>query len=303
MRHQNYEINSRQLFLTYPQCTLTKDQALEELYKLFDIEEYVVAHEFHKNGDSHIHAYIKLSDSADKRFRTPTFADIGGFHGNYQGCRSVKNVLKYCTKAEDYLSNIDLDLVLGKKSSRTMIAKKIINEKRSLPDLISEEHPELIFGYTKLKLDIDNFLQDKGTEKEPLPPYLPNPWGKILCTRIHSKQRHYWVYSDKPNLGKTYSFAKPLASVYRAVISTNFTYWNVPHDTELLLLDEYNTAQLKWNELNQLADGTFSFRIFQGGIRQLKSYMVVILSNQSIKTLYPFMYEFIEARFKQIKLD
>nr|QKI29016.1 Rep [Kummerowia striata CRESS virus] len=303
-----FQINSRRLFLTYPQCTLSKATALEALEGIFpDIEEYIVAHELHANGDHHIHVYLKLGDNALCRWRDPHFADLrhpelGTFHGNYQGCRSAKNVIKYCTKEEDYLSNIDVALLLGKKTNRTIVAAKLIREKRPLEELIAEEHPELIFGYSKLKFDLDNYFQATKQEKEDLPDYLPNPWGLQLAAKIQTKKRHYWIYSRRPDVGKTFKFAKPLSSKYKACIATNFTYWSIPFDTELLILDEYNSAGLKWNELNQLCDNTFGFRVFQGGIRYMESYLVIILSNLSIKEMYPFKYEFLEARFNEIEI-
>lgn len=298
-----YEINSRKLFLTYPQCSLTKQEALALLQALFPIDEYVVAHELHASGDSHIHCYIKLGSAVNCHFRNAKFADIGGFHGNYQGARSVKNVLKYCTKQEDYISNIDVSTLLDSKSKRKAVYADLINRKRTLVDVIGDD-PSMLPGYTKLKLDLTNYLKDQSQKiKDPIPDYLPNPWGLVLSTRVQGKKRHYWIYSDKPNLGKTYKFAKPLAEKYRCDLVTDFVYWSVTSDTRCIVLDEYNSAKLKWDELNRLADNTYGFRLFHQGILYIENYLVVILSNQSINTLYPFKNEFIYSRYNEIKLD
>lgn len=298
-----FQLNTKQLFLTYPQCPVDKNdmlKALQDLLADLNILEYVVARELHANGDFHIHAYLKLGTA----FRTtdPKRLDVLGYHGNYQGCRSIKNVVKYCTKADDFISNIDVGTLLASKSNRRVIAEELVLKKRPLEEVVVE-HPQLLFGYQKLKLDLMLLKADLASRKEDLPTWIPNPWGKVLPSRLKSKRRHYWIYSDKPNLGKTFHFAKPLAEQYRAVICTgDLTYWNVEKDTQLLILDDFNAASLKFHQFNQLCDGTFAFRIFQRGTIVLDNYLVIVLSNFPISTLYPFRNDLLYARFKEIEL-
>lgn len=115
-----------------------------------NVLEYVVAHELHANGDHHLHMYIKLEKGVDTR--DPHFADIGGYHGNYQGCRSAKNVLVYCTKAEDYISNIDVANIVAKTNTKKKIGVRLLA--REPLARVVEDCPELIFGYKRLKLDV-----------------------------------------------------------------------------------------------------------------------------------------------------
>lgn len=298
-----FQLNTKQLFLTYPQCPLPKQEALDYLLTLLDeynVLEYIVAHEHHANGADHLHCYFKLE--LPYRTRDSTALDIGTHHGNYQGCRSAKNVVRYCTKEEDYLSNFDVAAVVNKKSNRRMVAEELLLKKRPLVDVI-QDHPELIFGYTKLKLDLIALQEDLAVQKNPLPTWIPNPWGKLLPSFKSSKKRHYWIWSDGPNYGKTTGFAKPLAEEYDAVIQTgDFFYWNVTRSTECLILDDYNTAKLNWSSLNQLCDNTFAFRVFQRGSITLKKYVLIILSNAPISELYPNMHLYLYARFNEIKL-
>jgi len=89
--------------------------------------------------------------------------------------------------------------------------------------------------------------------------------GKVLPSFKNEKRRHYWIYSVVPNLGKTFYFAKPLSSKYGAYIETgDFTYWNVKDTEQVIILDEYNGAHLKWHQLNAICDGTFFYRRFMG---------------------------------------
>lgn len=302
-----FQINSSQLFLTYPQCKLSKDEVLLQLLGKFpnNLFHYIIAHELHKNGDDHIHAYLKFSEPV--RTKSSSFADLVHpdtqqvYHGNYQGCRSAKNVVKYVTKDEDYISDLDVPSIVAGKSSRKAICQKILSGTELAE--IAQDHPEIIFGYTKLKLDVQTFKEDMAPRKPSLPTFLPNPWGLVLPSFKKAKKRHYWIYSTKPNLGKTFLFAKPLVEEYRAVIAAgNLSVWNVEVSTQLLILDDYNHAALRYNDLNTICDGTYCFKRAYRGVVQLSNFLVIVLSNQCIKDIYPNMYELLYARFNEIEL-
>lgn len=297
-----FQINSSKLFLTYPQCKVTKEDALEFLTLTFAPKEYIIAHELHKNGDDHLHVYLSLPGPI--RTTNPHFADLpNSVHGNYQGCRSAKNVIKYCTKAEDYLSNMDVSALLQSRSNRRELLGSLLDKRRTLVSLV-EEFPEYLYGYSKLKLDYTNFLKDKEDVRLPLPMFLPNPWSKVLPSKKKCKKRHYWLYSDRPNVGKTYHFALPIFQTYKVHLRTGCEpYWNLRGDEEAVILDEYNSASFKFYMLNGMCDGTYSYRIFQGGVIELKTPLIVVLSNLPISALYPNMNELLYARFNEIKLD
>ena len=51
----------KKLFLlTYPQCEVQPNNILQFLQKKVSLKEYVIAQEKHKDGNHHIHAYIRL---------------------------------------------------------------------------------------------------------------------------------------------------------------------------------------------------------------------------------------------------
>lgn len=60
-------------------------------------------------------------------------------------------MLKYCSKGDDYVSNMDVDKALEKEPTRKLIARKLLT--RSLKD-VYDEHPELIYDYKKIKLNL-----------------------------------------------------------------------------------------------------------------------------------------------------
>lgn len=99
-----FRIHARQFFLTWPKCTLSKEEALAIMLEIIPVEQYVITRELHKDGTPHLHAYIKCSKVVD--IRNPHRLDLKEFHGHYQTCRNTSAVIKYCTKEENYITNI-----------------------------------------------------------------------------------------------------------------------------------------------------------------------------------------------------
>lgn len=303
---QRFQLNSSQLFLTYPECPIDKEECLQFLLtKLESIEEYIIARELHKNGNYHLHVYLKLSGP----YRTSDSRALDlpqGYHGNYQGCRSSKNVIKYCTKAEDYLSNIDVPALLQKTSSRKADMDELITKKRTLEELIREK-PQYLFNYASLSNSLKLYFEAQEDPKDPVPFWLPNPWGKVLPFMPETtKRRHFHIYSAGPNAGKT-TWAQDICDKYGGIIVSNKEpYWNVTLSHRFIFLDEFNTARLRFDELNAMADGTYSFRRFHNGLLSFpksKRPIIIILSNVHLDTLYPFMHETIYARYKTIDVS
>lgn len=302
MQNESFRIGGKHFFLTYPRCPIPKEVAFSDLRDRLHPDKLLVAAEKHDDGSDHLHAYLYFLSKRD--FKNSRFADLRhlgqDYHGNYQSCRSPKAVMKYAIKDGDYVSNFDISKVNVKKWA----ADQIVLKKRPLHELVEEE-PDLIFGYSRLVADVNSFLSDQKTKTcLDLPPFLPNPWSLVLPSKRVAKRRHYWLYSTQPNVGKSFHFAKPLQEEYGAVIQTgDFSYWNVSIGVRCLILDEYNTARLRFDALNSMCDGTFGYRVFQRGVVRLDQPLIIILSNSCIQDLYPFKYELLHARFFEKKLD
>lgn len=306
-----FHIHAGQLFLTYPRCELDKQQAYDQLEALLygfnpdlSIVDYIIARELHANGEHHLHVYLKLAVPLQTKREHLLDLRNGDLihHGNYQGCRSSKNVIKYVTKAEDYISNLDIAALVNTKSNRSRIAQKLVNEKRSLEELLVD-HPELIFGYSRLKQDILTYKAD--IEETPtLPNSIDTPWSFSIDTTCVDKLRHYWIYSAEPNKGKT-TFGLELRRKYGGYIATgDLTYWNVTQRTPFIIFDEYNRARFAGDTLNSIADGTFKFRLFGRGVVELDKYIVLIFSNVSIDVLYNELFsKLLRTRFIEVNVD
>lgn len=303
MNAPKFQLNSSCLFLTFPRCTATKETALDFFTKLLAPRDYVIASELHANGDPHLHCYFKL----DQAYRTRSCHALDlidgetRYHGSYEGCRSSKKVIKYCTKAENYISNIDVAGMLSSGTTRALLGKRLLDGE-PLEQIVSE-NPSLLFGYSRLVQDLNLFKSHQQKPPE-VPDNLPNPWGLDLPYLPQRKQRHYWIWSARPNAGKTTGFGSPLSRDYGFYFASgDFQYWDVNVHTPGIILDDYNHAALKVSVLNKMCDGTYSFRIFNGGVRQLARYTVIVLSNKRIGDVYPNYGELLHARFLEICVD
>lgn len=299
----NFRIDGKSFFLTYPHCTATRERALEAItQKLanFNPTNWAVAIEQHEDGTPHIHVLIVLDKK--KSIHSAKFFDFDGFHGNYQTARNRQKVYEYVTKSDgECLDNFTPDVFGVKgKGMRENVGKRMLAGEQ--PEDLVEEYPQLLFGFKRLKEDVKAYEEAK-IQYCALPTFLPNQWGFLITPNSKEKQRHLWIWSSSPNRGKT-TWARDLESKYGAYIkSSDFTYWNVTGKEPIIILDDYNGAGLRYYSINQLCDGVFEARVFMGGVRRIQPKLVVVLSNQSLKDLYPIKYDTLYARFIEKNID
>ncbi|UOK21034.1 replication associated protein [Chifec virus UA13_133] len=306
---QRFALNTSQLYLTYPECDIDKVVMYDYLYDKFQPDQILVAHELHANGHSHLHAYLKLKGplrTYDPRFADYVNAEGRVYHGNYQGCRSSKNVIKYCSKEDDVSTNMDLTAILAKRSSRREHMEELINRKRTLEEMLKDQ-PQYLFNYQSLTNSLKAYFEKVDVPNVSLPIWLPNPWGKLLPVKKEEvKRRHYHIFSSGPNAGKT-TWATSICDEYGGIIVSNREpYWNVFPGLRFIFLDEFNTARHRFDELNAMADGTYGYRRCGSGVFNFPKGsrpIIVILSNISLSTLYPFMHDTLYARFNIVDVS
>lgn len=95
-RQSSFTFAAKTIFLTYPQCTLSKEDLLTALHELFTITDYCICEETHADGAPHLHAFLKLASRIQRS--DARFADIQGFHPNITAPRSIKAVIEYIKK-------------------------------------------------------------------------------------------------------------------------------------------------------------------------------------------------------------
>lgn len=55
---KDFRIYAKNFFLTYINTgSLTKEDTLKQLKKIFDISQYCIGKEIHDNGENHIHVF------------------------------------------------------------------------------------------------------------------------------------------------------------------------------------------------------------------------------------------------------
>lgn len=303
-------LNSKKYFLTYSQCPVPKEVLYEHLSKLFgnNLEKIVVGAEKHEDGNPHLHSAVWLKKRIDKKNGT-RFFDIyyegKNYHANHQTLKSDDGARMYVCKEGDVIANFNWKewKIKGKGPSKTtIIMDETINRKRNMAEVIKEVDIGMAARTHILERGVEAF-ERLIEERDVLPSVLPNPWGKILWSRRDRKKRHYWIFSRQANRGKTTGFAKPLEKAYRCSLEAGeFAFWNVKKSDQAVILDEYNAATLKYHTLNQMCDGTFKYRIFQAGYIRLNDPLIIVLSNQSLSELYPFMNHLLYERFIEIEI-
>ena len=104
-----FRVQSKNIFLTYSQCSIPKERLLEKIRALFTAwpPNYVrVAHELHEDGLPYLHDLVQFPyrfQTQNERFFDVTHDQTSRhFHPNVQGAYNQQNVLEYISKLEDY---------------------------------------------------------------------------------------------------------------------------------------------------------------------------------------------------------
>lgn len=186
-------LDNKGYFLTYSQCNTPLERVLEKIKIAFHnydrkVQNYIIAHEEHKDGGAHRHCYISLDRSL--RTKVPArFLDIDENHPNIEFVRSAGKVIKYCIKEDQYITNMDLN----KKVTKEDIAKKILSGIK-IVDIV-QENPKYLFGYSRLKQDVQLFMLDSRPEillDRPCGLWIAGPAGSGKSTIARTKFGDYY---------------------------------------------------------------------------------------------------------------
>lgn len=251
-------------FCTWPKCPIGKEMALSELQEKFNIKEYVICEELHKDGEAHLHAFIKLDHRVN--FKKSLF-DISGYHGNYQVAKSWKAVVKYVKKDGNYITNINLNAAAQKQSK--MKKEDLL---RDVDDVLDAGliNPLQVASFYKNSM-IYKMLQQKRT---------------MMPEKLPPKKRHLWFYGAS-NTGKTYKLREMMKETGEAnwfQIPTN-NDWIGYAGEKFLYIDEFK-GQISVQMLNAICDGNFKVNVKGGSTWIGWDIQVIICSNYSIRDCY-----------------
>lgn len=238
-KRPRYRANRRNFYLTYAQCPLPKEDILENLKKIAEIDKYLIAQELHQDGNKHIHAYIQFKKKQD--FRNSRWADIEGFHPNDGGSvRNHNSLLRYCSKDEDFITNF-----YRKGPYQQLHAIKTVDEGLAI---LREQVPRDFYLYNKqLTTNLTSILrkQTKGSnppaysgddflvENLPLNKavflYGPSGLGKTQFAKSHFKNP--LIVRDVNMLNDFDRF------VHDGIVFDDFSVKHWPPETVIHLLD------------------------------------------------------------------
>nr|QIV15588.1 C1 protein [Apple geminivirus] len=109
---RRFRIQSKNYFITYPRCSLSKEEALEQLLGLNTPtnKKFVrVCRELHEDGEPHLHVLIQFEGKY--QCTNPRFFDLvspsrsAHFHPNIQGAKSASDVKTYIEKGGEFLDH------------------------------------------------------------------------------------------------------------------------------------------------------------------------------------------------------
>jgi len=296
-----FRVNARDWFLTYPRLDKTKEQVLDVLKFKIPLQAAVICRELHKDGTPHIHAYVQLR----KRFdcKNVNFWDIFEQHGNYQAARSLEHVVQYIKKDSDFIEYGEINWIekaASKFGHRKYIGEQLING----GDLVNvvKENPALIFGFCKLKQDVELFRAMNVLSKPRCEGFIPNTFGRLLPV-LAGKLRHYWFWSAGANKGKT-TFLKSVASTYPCLwYSWQESFQNYVPQAQFILLDEYSQAHLTIMQLNMMCDSTYQYPVKGTSSYQTPDCILLVCGNRDPLTIYQeHHHSLIKARFEIFEL-
>jgi len=331
-KSKRFQLNSQKLFLTYPRCPLKKEECMEALKAIFkslgvSVESLCVAEEQHQlDGDDqigqggttgrHIHALVLLSSTL--RIRNARFADIGGYHGRYEGVRSVKAVAKYIQKDGVYIVEGVDPFCSGTVSNGAVSARvtKLIMDGAEVADLLLNKEDLSLCSYVmknlRTILQFQSFCR-RNTEDE-LRVLTWSPAAEQLKIKASSdlspteeKMRKVmeWVIScykvtlpfKTPQLylkstsdhGKT-SFALKLMSFFRIFWAGTgmHLYDDFNAKFDMCVFDEFHIKNIpNVRTLNQFLDGqVMSVPCRYNNVLKAKNIPCLILSNYSPDQLF-----------------
>lgn len=258
-------LQGKKYLLTFPKCTLSKEEVLEALKTAHGIEEYTIARELHQDGTPHIHACIVLSNSPNTT--NMRHFDIDQFHPNIKALKTkadFERASRYAQKDGDFISSVEKRL--GK---RAQLFKALLDHEGGLTPKFVRDNPEVL-----------------GLNFEGLRKWLDfvHPQHRYPTMRILPKKRHIWFHG-KANAGKSY-FLNAFQSLFHEPqeIPLNNDYSGISNTTDLLYRDEFR-GHLSVQELNRLCDGRTKLNT-KGGTTVIGYPLVFIVSNYSIEECY-----------------
>nr|CAD91703.1 replicase [Tomato mottle Taino virus] len=154
-RKGSFSVKAKNYFLTYPQCSLSKEEALSQIQNLntpVNKKFIKICRELHENGEPHLHVLVqfegKYTCTNNRFFDLVSPTRSAHFHPNIQGAKSSSDVKTYINKDGDTLEwgefQIDGRSARGGQQSANDSYAKALNagNVQSAMAVLKEEQPK-----------------------------------------------------------------------------------------------------------------------------------------------------------------
>lgn len=236
-RAAGFRLSAKNLLLTWPQCPVDKEDALNQLRNYFPYENViaiVVGRELHADGNPHLHAYVSLRTKCN--IRNSSALDLRGepgqvYHGNYQAARSGKAAYDYVVKDGDYA-------VFGEVESFETVRQKRENHLAAIEQCTSEQE---FLAYV--------FLNGLSTSAQILRPY----WQNSRRTRLRQAPFDPSSFSELPMFENALAAATEQDKALLVIGPTGIgkTQWIIHRFQE-----EQTIRVTAWDDLRNCAEDT-----------------------------------------------
>nr|AEP82979.1 C1 [Tomato interveinal chlorosis virus] len=152
---KRFRLNAKNYFLTYPKCSLSKEEALSQLLALtIPVNKLFirVARELHEDGQPHLHVLIqfegKYQCTNERLFDLVSPTRSAHFHPNIQAAKSSSDVKAYVEKDGDFVDHgvfqIDGRSARGGQQSANDTYAKVLNAGSVMEalNILKEEQPK-----------------------------------------------------------------------------------------------------------------------------------------------------------------
>lgn len=302
--NNKFRIRSKLILLTYPQCTMTKEQAMNNITSYNwgnNKPRFIVAEERHQDGTPHLHVLLSFAQKFSTK-KVSMFDFIGNKHPNIQSQKSLQKSVEYVTKDGNYIA--DGIQVNNQKKSTTKLSSQVAEliQSGNTLEKVHEKDP----GYYMMnKRKIDEYYE--WVQRKKMKPELT--WTEIsttqmlglpdclvkICKWLNKNlfkprafgQKECYIHGPT-QMGKTtliLSLVK-YCRIYQIPLSEDFYDFYEDEDYDLAVLDEFKAQKtIQW--LNLWCQGGAN-NIRKKGRQYIKKKQIptIILSNYSLEDCY-----------------
>lgn len=332
-KKKRFHLHAKNIGLTYPQCTLTKEELMNHIREKLQEHEgkIVVCEEDHHETDGkHLHAAIMLEEAL--QIHKENYFDTEDYHCNIQATRNTTDWLRYVTKDGNYTchpENYDpKELLTQRSKKKATIGYAIVQDIKqgATKSDLYERYPEYLLLHSKQVIQYQQETKEAQYKKQQkqkwadvinTEPRNPNDFTAMRITgwlnhNVIAKQHKFgsknlWLYG-KTRMGKT-SLKQLLnqAGLNMHEIDMGSTFYDGLNDeTQLIVYDEFK-GQKTITDMNRICDGSITRLNTKGGsFLKTNPTPVLVLSNYTIKDCYSHTdeahLETLQRRFTEIEI-